>query len=78
MCLLINFCSSFSSLFCVSPNKNAAITTFLFSHIGLCALVFGYSVFGAFTFQALEAQNELKKKETMFKVKKISIFTFKT
>ncbi len=36
------------------------ITTFLFSHIGLCALVFGYSIVGAFTFRALEAPNELK------------------
>lgn len=36
------------------------ITTFLFSHIGLCALVFGYCIIGAFTFRALEAPNELK------------------
>lgn len=34
------------------------IATFLFSHIGLCALVFGYSIIGAFTFKALEAPNE--------------------
>lgn len=34
------------------------ITTFLFSHIGLFSLVFGYSVVGAFTFRALEAHNE--------------------
>ncbi|CAG2170128.1 unnamed protein product, partial [Oppiella nova] len=32
---------------------------FVFSHVGLCALVFGYSIVGAFTFRALEAPNEL-------------------
>ncbi|XP_054155606.1 TWiK family of potassium channels protein 18-like [Oppia nitens] len=37
-----------------------SITAFIFSHIGLCALVFGYSMVGAFVFQALEAPNELK------------------
>lgn len=31
---------------------------FLFSHIGLCALVVGYSVVGALTFRALEAPYE--------------------
>src|ERR1700731_1129106 len=41
------------------------ITTFLFSHIGLCAVVFGYSVLGAFTFRALEAQNELSYRKNM-------------
>ncbi|XP_054710326.1 TWiK family of potassium channels protein 7-like [Uloborus diversus] len=39
--------------------------TFLFSHIGLCSLVFGYTVMGAFTFEALEAANELKMRQQM-------------
>ncbi|XP_076336109.1 TWiK family of potassium channels protein 7-like [Tachypleus tridentatus] len=46
------------------PNKcNACcqrFTTFLFSHVGLCALVVGYSIIGAFTFKALEAPQEKK------------------
>jgi len=37
------------------------ITRFLFSHIGLCALLLEYAN-GAFTFQAIEAQNEVKKR----------------
>lgn len=39
--------------------------TFLFSHIGLCSLVFGYTLVGAFTFEALEASNEMRKKIEM-------------
>ena len=39
------------------------ITTFVCSHIGHCALVFGYSIVGAFTFRALEAPNELKHRQ---------------
>lgn len=35
--------------------------TFLFSHIGLCALVIGYSIMGAFAFRALESPYEEKK-----------------
>src|SRR5689334_14474058 len=34
------------------------VTTFLFSHIGLCALVLGYAFLGAFTFHYLEHANE--------------------
>lgn len=40
-------------------------TTFLFSHIGLCGLVVGYTIMGAFTFEALEAYNERAKREEM-------------
>ncbi|GFT33641.1 potassium channel subfamily K member 18 [Nephila pilipes] len=40
-------------------------STFLFSHIGLCSLVFGYTVMGAFTFEALEADNERSKRIQM-------------
>lgn len=35
--------------------------TFLFSHIGLCALVIGYSIMGAFAFRALESPYEEQK-----------------
>lgn len=38
-------------------------SAFLFSHIGLCALVVGYSIMGAATFQALEGQNEINKRQ---------------
>lgn len=36
-------------------------TTFIFSHVGLCALVIGYSIMGAFAFRALEAPYEEQK-----------------
>ncbi|GIX93129.1 hypothetical protein CDAR_436111 [Caerostris darwini] len=36
-------------------------TAFLFSHVGLCALVIGYSIMGAFAFRALEAPYEEQK-----------------
>ena len=31
----------------------------LFSHVGLCALVIGYSIMGAFVFKKLEKDNEM-------------------
>lgn len=40
--------------------KSAA--TFLFSHVGLAALVIGYSIMGGILFQAIEAPNESKEK----------------
>lgn len=43
--------------------------TFVFSHIGLCSLVFGYTVMGAFTFEALEAPNELRNRQKMIEAK---------
>lgn len=43
------------------------VATFLFSHIGLCALVVGYSIIGAFTFEALEAGYERSKRQIMLK-----------
>lgn len=43
------------------------VATFLFSHIGLCALVVGYSIIGAFTFEALEAGYERTKRQIMLK-----------
>ena len=39
--------------------------TFLFSHIGLLALVFGYCILGGLTFEHLERDNELKVKREM-------------
>ncbi|XP_015917727.1 potassium channel subfamily K member 18 [Parasteatoda tepidariorum] len=42
------------------------VTTFLFSHIGLCGLIVGYSLIGAFTFEALEAKYEQVKREIVF------------
>ena len=35
---------------------------FLFSHVGLCCLVVGYSILGGFIFRALEAPSEMKVK----------------
>ncbi|XP_013793484.2 TWiK family of potassium channels protein 7-like [Limulus polyphemus] len=35
-------------------------TAFMFFHVGLCALVVGYSIMGAFAFRALEAPHEEK------------------
>ena len=37
--------------------------TFLFSHIGLLALVSGYCILGGLTFQHLEKENELQVNE---------------
>ncbi|XP_067140333.1 potassium channel subfamily K member 18-like [Centruroides vittatus] len=46
--------------------------TLLFSHIGLCALVVGYTIMGAFTFEALEAKHEkMKRIEIIQERKKI-------
>ncbi|OQR67445.1 potassium channel subfamily K member 18-like [Tropilaelaps mercedesae] len=36
-------------------------TAFMFSHIGLCALVVAYAIFGAFVFRHLEAHHEDQK-----------------
>ncbi|KAG8197367.1 hypothetical protein JTE90_013493 [Oedothorax gibbosus] len=47
----------------VRPQENKCrrccrkFTAFMFSHVGLCALVVGYSILGAFCFQALEAEH---------------------
>ncbi|XP_076345616.1 potassium channel subfamily K member 18-like [Tachypleus tridentatus] len=38
-------------------------STYVFSHIGLCGLVVGYTIMGAFTFETLEALNEKIKRE---------------
>lgn len=47
---------------------------FLFSHIGLCSLVVGYTILGGFVFQALEAPNEKKIKNdiTLERVKVVN------
>lgn len=41
------------------------ILVFLVSHIGLVSLVVGYCVIGAFTFEALESDNELQVKRNV-------------
>ncbi len=41
------------------------VITFLFSHIGLVTLLLAYSVMGAFVFQALESENEIKQRSRM-------------
>lgn len=44
-----------------------AVTTFVFSHIGLFSLVVGYIIMGAFAFKELEADLETEKKKEMKK-----------
>lgn len=48
-------------------------TTFLFSHIGLCGLVIGYSIMGAFAFRALEAPYEEKKVEQVSRLRQDTV-----
>ena len=46
---------------CTASNVKSCFKLFcahLFSHIGLCGLVMGYSIMGAFIFSYLEAGNE--------------------
>ncbi len=45
------------------------VTTFLFSHIGLCTLLIGYALMGAFTFQALESKNEVRQRLEMIEIR---------
>lgn len=40
-------------------NGVKAVITFVFSHVGLCALVLGYSIAGAFLFSWLEQKANL-------------------
>ncbi len=47
---------------CTAARVKSCLKMFLaqlFSHVGLCALVVGYSVMGAFIFKFLEMENEL-------------------
>jgi len=48
---------------CLSAIRN--LFTFLFSHIGLLALVSGYCILGGLTFEHLERENELQVKREM-------------
>ncbi|XP_041349108.1 potassium channel subfamily K member 4-like [Gigantopelta aegis] len=48
---------------CISCCKK--LTTFLFSHIGLCSLVVAYSVFGGFVFMKLEAPHEVLERNSV-------------
>ena len=45
------------------------VTTFLFSHIGLCTLLLGYALVGAFTFQAIESQHEQEQRLDMIRTR---------
>ncbi|XP_013774442.1 TWiK family of potassium channels protein 18-like [Limulus polyphemus] len=44
-----------------------SFTAHLFSHIGLCGLVIGYAIVGAFTFESLEATHEITKRSQISK-----------
>ncbi|XP_068250022.1 potassium channel subfamily K member 18 isoform X3 [Palaemon carinicauda] len=46
------------------------IIKFLISHIGLVSLVIGYTIIGAFTFERLESDHEIKVKQNMSSVRK--------
>ncbi|XP_067125210.1 TWiK family of potassium channels protein 7-like [Centruroides vittatus] len=48
-------------------------STLLFSHVGLCALVVGYSIMGAFTFRALEAPHEKEKHQEVSKIREQTV-----
>ncbi|OXA61741.1 Uncoordinated protein 58 [Folsomia candida] len=48
---------------CIEGCKH--VTAFILSHVGLLSLVVGYCVIGAFTFEALEARNEIQEKRKM-------------
>ncbi|XP_064459863.1 TWiK family of potassium channels protein 7-like [Ornithodoros turicata] len=48
-------------------------TAFLFSHVGLCALVVGYSLLGAFTFRALEAPYEVEKASQVIEMRERTV-----
>ena len=50
--------------------------TFLFSHIGLLALVSGYCILGGLTFQHLEKENELQVRSRQLMMMTIIIFVF--
>ena len=45
------------------------VTTFLFSHIGLCTLLLGYALAGAFAFQAIESQHEHEQRLDMIRTR---------
>ncbi|XP_066984330.1 potassium channel subfamily K member 18 isoform X3 [Macrobrachium rosenbergii] len=46
------------------------IIKFLISHIGLVSLVIGYTIIGAFTFERLESDHEIRVKQNMSNVRK--------
>ena len=43
----------------------------LFSHVGLCALVIGYSIMGAFVFNKLEKANEMDTRREVGDTRKV-------
>ncbi|XP_022700770.1 uncharacterized protein LOC111267064 isoform X2 [Varroa jacobsoni] len=48
-------------------------TAFLFSHVGLCALVVGYAVLGAFAFRALEAPHEVQRADEVQRLRDATV-----
>merc|ERR1712002_671586 len=50
-----------------------SIVAFLFSHIGLAAMVVAYSIVGGFLFKALEAPEEVKIKHKIVNLKKAQV-----
>ncbi|XP_076363165.1 TWiK family of potassium channels protein 7-like [Tachypleus tridentatus] len=48
-------------------------TAFMFSHVGLCGLVVGYSIMGAFAFRALEAPYEEEKASEVIEMREQTV-----
>ncbi|XP_013083299.2 TWiK family of potassium channels protein 18-like [Biomphalaria glabrata] len=49
------------------------LAAFIFSHIGLCSLVVGYSIMGGFLFQYLEATDEMKERINVLNTRSYSV-----
>lgn len=48
-------------------------TAFMFSHVGLCGLVVGYSIMGAFAFKTLESSHDQEKTNKMIQQRKNTV-----
>ena len=49
------------------------LTAFLFGHVGICGLVVGYIIMGAFAFQAIESEGTKKKYEDVVRLREQTI-----
>ena len=49
------------------------IVAFLFSHVGICVLVVGYIIMGAFAFMAIESEVEKKRYEDVVKMREETV-----
>lgn len=61
---------------CTAARAKSVIKTIfaqLFSHLGLCLLVIGYSVMGAVIFVSLEAPNETKTRQDVSRMKNLTL-----